>query len=302
MKIKLSYQDLSGILLCAIGYSLWSFADAMRKHLSNIDTQVWEIVFWGSIYAVIMIGLYGIVPSKSEILKTKAPFLQFVRGAFGLVTLYLAFFAYANLPLTNAYALMFLSPVFHLIMSVSFFSERLNLVKIIAVFGGFLGLYIGFQPSIDNLNLPMLAALGVAFLHALSLILLKPLGKKDKPLTIVFYGNLICAVILPLVFFGSLRWPNLEQHIFYFLTAVLGTVGMVFLARAFNIAQSSLLSGIHYIQVIWGVVFGYLFFNDKLTLPVLSGVLLIILSGCMVIFARSDEEEIVQPKSYKPKM
>ena len=107
-----------------------------------------------------------------------------------------------------------------------------------------------------------LACLLSALTYSLTLVLLRARATRDSLSIIVWFQTLGPALLLaPIAAFVwvSPSWEDLGRFV---LVGFLGVLGHFLLAHAFSRAEAARLAPVHYTTLIWGVLFGYLFFAD----------------------------------------
>jgi len=100
-------------------------------------------------------------------------------------------------------------------------------------------------------------------------------------------GGLVWSTLL-VPFFWSETQPI---HWLVFLgTGVLGAVAHLCMIQAFERAQASLLAPFNYSKLLWGVILGYLVFDELPTANTLGGTTLIIAAGLYVVYRESSDD------------
>ena len=151
---------------------------------------------------------------------------QWVRGAAHTAALALFFLALPHIPLADATAIGFTTPIFVLVGAALALREKVSPARWLAAGVGFAGVLIVVAPHLSGhgagwWSLVMLAA---SPLFAASFLINKALTRRDKPETIVFWQNIsVTLLTLPLALPGW-RDPTLVQWGTFLLCGVLGTV------------------------------------------------------------------------------
>ncbi|MEX0347216.1 MAG: DMT family transporter [Rhizobiaceae bacterium] len=178
-------------IVCIIG-AVWTFSsqDAGIKWLSG-DYPLHEITFIRSVIALI-ITLAIIIPLEGgfENLKTERIGLHLLRG-MTVVAANMAFFTgLASLPLAEATAIIFVSPLFITIFSVLLLSEKVGARRWAAVLVGLAGVMIVMKPGGNTFHYAAILPLIAAICYALLQIMTRKLGFTDKASTMAFYIHL----------------------------------------------------------------------------------------------------------------
>lgn len=216
-----------------------------------------------------------------------------------LVTTFMAltfFSALVHLPLAEAIALSFISPLIALALAALILKEKIERKAIIAAIMGLVGVSIIVGGRIGRQNMTDEAALGIglvlvsALLYAWNLILQRQQALVAKPIEITTFGSAIVGLVLLLgsPFFFTLpqggTWTDIA------IAAVLGVCGSLALAWSYARAEAQVLVPVEYSGFAWAALFGWLFFAESVSPATLAGAVLIIL-GCWIAAPRKHTEQ-----------
>jgi drug/metabolite transporter (DMT)-like permease len=117
------------------------------------------------------------------------------------------------------------------------------------------------------------------------IMLMARLLKKDKPITSVFYHTSIIALIALayLAITGDFKMPTMYNIL---TTAALGLVsclGHNSIVYAYSIAPAVVVAPMLYTLIIWGAVFGYIFWGETVSTMLIVAVPLIVGSGIYIV-------------------
>jgi S-adenosylmethionine uptake transporter len=194
------------------------------------------------------------------------------------------FFALARLPLADAIALSFISPVLTALFGVLLLGERLDWRIALALAGGFAGMLLivggglgSAEPTYDVLigaAAVILSAVG----YALNIILLRHRATRDPLSQIVLFQNLGPAVILALPTAWVWLPPTWSDYALFALLGTLGVTAHTMLAHAFARVEAARLAPVAYVTLVWGILFGLLLFGEVPGLATLAGAVLIVVA------------------------
>jgi drug/metabolite transporter (DMT)-like permease len=193
------------------------------------------------------------------------------------------FFALGRLPLADAIALSFISPVLTALMGGFLLGERLDWRIAVALCAGLAGMLLIVGGSVgsghynDEVLIGAAAVLVSAIGYSLNIIMLRHRATRDSLAHIVLFQNLGPALILAVP--GLIVWIT-PTHTDLALFALLGTLGVIahtMLAHAFARLEAARLAPVQYLTLVWGVVFGFLFFAEIPGIATVLGALLIVL-------------------------
>jgi len=303
------FQNISsstkGIILVNLAVLGFSLSNAFVKLVSD-SISVGEILFFRSLFFFIPFYFYFVIKNKSfvaanSIFKTDKFWLQTFRGIIGAVGLLFIFYGFANLPLAEASALNFSTTLFVTVLSVPILKESVGWKRWLAVFVGFSGVLFIAQPSTGTfMSLSFLVA-GIAllgaFLDSLSLVYNRLLSKTDSSLCILAHYSLWMLLVSFLFFLKNPVIPSLTNIILLMGVTVGSSFGQYAVTKAFSYAEASLISPFFYLLIAWGVLFGYLFWQEVPTDNVLFGSFIVI---CVSIFmSRNKKSRFSFSKNFK---
>ncbi|MDW5315890.1 DMT family transporter [Rhizobium sp. PL01] len=275
-------MQAAAIVLCA--FALFSGTDVIVKLLTE-RFVVPQVTFMVTAAAFVFVAGTAMAARPGQALWPRYPPLAFVRAALLAADTLLIHYAFAALPLAEAYVLAFLSPVLVAVLSFALLGERLSRVAWIGVFLGFSGVVVALKPGIAPMNIGHAAAIGSALLFAFSLVLLRRTQTNESDTALV--ATLL--VVLGLLSFGvTLADGGFAAVAMGDIMLVLAAGLMLFgghalLVRAFRIGEASVVAPFQYSQIIWGCLAGALVFGGPVEIHTLAGAAIIIASGWLVL-------------------
>lgn len=272
---------LQAIIMAVAGDGLLSLMDALIKSMTPRYPTL-QIAFmrfssgllWASLVLAILRPGW---PSRETV------FYNTTRSVLVVMTATSFFFALGQLPLADAVALSFLSPMFIALFGAIFLKERIDTGIVLALVAGFCGMLliaggrIGSGDYGEGALLGTVACVLSAVTYALNLVLLRSRAQRDALSIIVWFQNMGPALLLAPA--AAFVWTPLisEDLALLALIGLLGVSGHFLLALAFARAEAARLAPIHYVTLAWGVLFGYLLFADLPGLTTIAGAGLIVL-------------------------
>lgn len=194
------------------------------------------------------------------------------------------FYGLALLPLADAIALGFIAPVLTALFSVLLLGERLDWRILLALAGGFGGMLLivggglGGGRGLDrDVVVGAVAVLVSAVAYALNIVMLRHRATRDPLAQIVLFQNLGPAVILAIPALWVWTPPTLADYAIFALLGTLGVTAHTMLAHAFARIEAARLAPVGYVTLVWGMLFGFLFFAEVPGLTTLAGAALIVL-------------------------
>jgi drug/metabolite transporter (DMT)-like permease len=211
------------------------------------------------------------------------------------------FAALARLPIVDATAISFVSPLITVALSAILLKERVRVYRWSAVIAGFVGILVMLGPHFDlsahagaaGTTLGLAFALGGAFFNSGSMIQTRRLTQTETTSSIVFYFSLICALaglatwplgwLLPGWKLDWLvpTWPELAALV---TIGFCGGIAHLLLTESYRLAPASLVAPFDYTSMVWAFLLGYFFFNELPTVHVFIGAAIIAAAGLLVIW------------------
>jgi drug/metabolite transporter (DMT)-like permease len=189
--------------------------------------------------------------------------LHLVRSACLLSATACFFGGLRFLPLAEASSIMFLSPIFVVLLSQRVLGERPTRDRVLASLVGFVGILIVLRPGSAAFHPAALLLVGAGASNALYQLLTRRL-RDENVHTSLFYGAIVGTVGLSLALpwlAGDLAWTWRDVALLLLLGAFAAT-GHFCMTRAYMSAPASLLTPFTYLQIVWATAFGYAFFGQ----------------------------------------
>ena len=210
-------------------------------------------------------------------------------AAIGVINLVIPFFLIAygvqKVQSNLAAILMSTTPISATILAHLFIDkEKINLVKILGIILGFLGIVYLFSENLlindENLFSALMILVGSTFYVIGGILTLKISHKKNENVTasILIWGTIfVCPISLIIEQPWNLN-PSLESTLSLIYLGVFPT-GIAWLLRFMILKRNGLVfqSQVAYLIPIFGVILGYLFLNELVTSKILISLFIVIL-------------------------
>ena len=248
-------------------------------HLYPVPVLVWAR------YVVQLVALaIWLVPKRGRgVLRTQRPGLQLARAA--LLPFSSIFFVSSlkYLPLAEATAINYSTPVIVVILAVVFLHERLTQARIGLVIAGVAGMFLIVRPGSAMFQGAALFALAAAVCYAVFQILTRKLAAEDSSV-LLFYpalvGTLMMTVVLPWYAVGiDVPWTDWALII---AGGLMGTLGHLLFILAFQRGPASALTPYTYVHLVWATLSGWLVFGSFPDVWTLAGMAVITGSGLLI--------------------
>ena len=260
------------MLLSALGFALMAVC---VKAVSTYDIPVLEIVAARAIVSLV-ISYLDVKRKRISLWGTHKPLL-IARGVVGALALMCVYFSVTTLPLAEATILQYLHPVFTALLALFFLKERVQYSTMICIVLSILGLTVMVKPDLISgysVELPwisVVAALIGALGSAVAYVIVRRLSQSEDSSVIIFYFPLIALPVSVFLLGSDFVMPNGEALVLLILVGVFTQVGQVGLTKAMQHEKASKATAYSYVQVIFSLVLGWIFFAEIPTLWTLIG-------------------------------
>jgi drug/metabolite transporter (DMT)-like permease len=170
-------------------------------------------------------------------------------------------------------------------------SEAMQRLVLLAVGFGFFGVILVLHPEGEFSQAALVGLFG-GVLAAIAKVSIRRLGRTEPSVRVVFYFSLMATLISSNVLFWNWQTPTPNQWGLLILMGLFGTTGQLLLTRGYAIAAAASVSPFTYFSVIFGAVYGYLFWDEGLTLQFVFGALIIAVAGVLSIWSKLPQSPV----------
>lgn len=252
----------------------------------------YNAVIWRNSLGALMMGLIFVGTRQkwpeAHILKIhlwRSIVVSFMAVAF--------FWSLTKLPLAEAIGLSFIAPVIALYLAAVMLGEKIGREAIWASLAGLVGVGIIMAGRLSGHYTTghlwgAAAVLFSAVVFAYNLILARQQAQVAGPVEIAFFQNLFVAATLSLAAPWFLRPFAFGYAPMLGAAAALAIISLLLLSWAYARAEAQILIPVEYTAFVWAAVFGWLFFSEPVTLPVLLGTAFIVCGSLIAARAKPD--------------
>ena len=235
-----------------------------------------------------VLGLLFLLPFLARILKirmARSTLMLFgVRGVAHTIGVSLWFYGMARIPIADVTAMNYLSPIYVTLGAALFLGEPLARRRVLAVLAALVGALIILRPGFRETGLGHLAMLGTAIVFGVSYLLAKVLTDRTSPGVVVTMLSLTVAIgLAPL---AAMNWVTPTGHDLAILmgVATLATTGHYTMTLAFRAAPLAVTQPVTFLQLVWAVLLGAVFFDEPIDIWVVVGGTLIVAAISFISF------------------
>lgn len=280
-------EKVKGVIAMFIAMFAFTTVSALLKTTEH-SYHASQIVFFRFFFALIPYGIVLFLTKETASLKIKNKREPLFQGAIWVVCLGCLFESIKLLTLADATTLTYATSLFVVLLAIPLLGEQIDRLRWAAVLIGFCGVLIVSQPNGDLSNLGAIYGIISAFLQAFLMVHIRQLSFKNSNSAILLYSTfsaiLLSGLTLPFV------WVTPSGYdLFVLITVGIGGgTGQYLITVAYRHAPAGLLSPIIYSSLIWGVLYGIVFFGEIPTPPLYIGAPLIIIAGLIVVLQKDD--------------
>ena len=275
-------------MVAAAGVGTFSLMDAAMKDLA-LSIGAYNAVMWRNSVGALLMGVLFVGTRQKwpplHLLK-----MHLWRSIVVAVMAVSFFWSLTKLPLAEAIGLSFIAPVIALYLAAVMLKETIGKEAIWASLAGLGGVAIILAGRLSG-HYTMdhvwgaAAVLFSAVVFAYNLILARRQAQVSGPIEIAFFQNLFVALTLGLAAPWFLQPIGMSDAPMVGASAALAVISLLLLSWAYARAEAQILIPVEYTAFVWAAFFGWLFFAEPVTLPVLLGTALIV--GGSLIAARA---------------
>ena len=273
----------AGIGFGALAFGLFSLMDALVKWLSA-SYPVPQILVCNALFALIPVGAMVIRRGGLPQLRTRRLGLHLLRGVLGTTGGLLGFYAFSQLPLADAYAIIFATPLLITALSMPILGEAVGWRRWSAVLVGFVGILVMLRPGLAPIGLGSLAALGAACASACAILLVRKLSATETTTSIAFYSNLVAVVLAGALFSPTFLVPSLLDLSLMAASGLIGGSALLVLIAGYRRSPAALVAPFQYTQMLWAILLGALLWGDLPAPAMLLGASIVAASGLFILY------------------
>jgi drug/metabolite transporter (DMT)-like permease len=269
----------SVILLIVVAAACFTTIDTMVKYLGQRYPV--PLLVWGR-YSIQTLLIFAFLAPRLRwgLVRTSKPRLHLARAFLLLGSSTCFFSALKFLPLAEATAINYSTPIIVTLMAGYVLHEKITKPRWMFVIAGFLGMLLIVRPGSSMLHPAVLFVLAAALAYAVFQILTRKLAGENLMVLLFIpslVGTLTLSAIVPFLHYET-HFPTSDILLFVAM-GVLGTLGHSLFAKAFQLAPVSAIAPFTYVQLVWSTLSGWLVFGTFPDRWALGGMFVIAGSG-----------------------
>jgi len=273
---------------------LFAAMSALVRQLGDV-APVGQMVFFRSAFAILpVVVIYALRGELASAVRTGRPLGQLGRGMLSVCGMFTNFSALTRLPLADATAISFASPLITVALAAVVLKERVRIYRWSAVVIGFIGVIVMLVPHFDVGHAAAIGtttaavgsalALASAVCNAGTVIQTRRLTQSETTSSIVFYFSLVCAIAGALTLPFAWHSPSGGELAMLVALGVLGGLAHILLTESYRFAAASVVAPFDYSSMLWALLLGYWLFGELPETLVYLGAAIVAGAGLFVIW------------------
>lgn len=246
-----------------------------------------EILFWRQAGAAMLVAAVVAAGPGFASLHTNRVGAHVLRTLVGLTAMALTFYTLTVLPLAEATTIGFSMPIFATVLGALLLKEPTGWRRWAAVATGFAGVMIVTQPGAGGHHIPLVGALtglAAAFGTAMVSVLLRTIGRTERPLTTVFWFSVLSLLPLGVAYSFAAQSHDALTWAILIALGLLGGAAQIAMTTSLTHGPVSTVVPMDYTALLWATLFGWLVF-DLLPAPqTWWGAPVIVASGLYIVW------------------
>ena len=275
-----------------IGFVLLVSMDSVIKILGD-SYSVLQLLFLNALFSLIPLSYFVFKNHGFKFYKNQNYTFQVTRGIVHTVGFLFVLKGVLLLPLSIVYPVLFTSPLMLLIMSHFFLSDNINLVRVMAILIGFLGVVISAEPfgssglSFQGVLFVFIGAFCIAITHLIT--------RKYNHLTSSYSAAFFSMAVSAIIFYFSTKFHfeimTLHDLFLSLLGGVFAGLGVSAIIYGSRTLPSSVFGLTSYFQIIYGVFLGWIIFSQLPSIYNYIGIIIVIFAGLLLFYFDKSKNE-----------
>lgn len=277
-----SENAFKGIVCMVAGGALITLSDAIMKIFAG-RIPAGEILFIRNSFTLIVIALVALKIGSMLLLRPKNIRGQAMRAACLIASAFLFVAGIEHTPLANAIAITFTGPLIITALAVPMLGEQVGWRRWAAVAVGFMGVLVVIRPGSDAFTWGSVLILIGAATGAVRDIITRRLCATETSLSILLISS--AALALAGLATAPFGWKPVSPSDVGLLavSGALVAAAHYLMIEAFRLAEAAIVAPFKYANVIWAVLFGYLFWHHVPDRWTFAGAAILVASGLYIL-------------------
>ena len=250
-----------------------------------VDLHPFLIAFWRNLFCLILV-LPVALPKRAWHRLPGALPRHVARGVVTTIAMVLLIEGLNRMPLAEATALTFATPIFVVIGGALFLRERPGPVTTAAALLGLAGVLLVAPPGPGWLGSGGAILLISAALYAAAMLISRSQTRYADTLSILFYLYIVLAASSVPLAVVAWEWPDWHDLAGVLLISVCAVAAHTTIVVAMRRSEASAIAPYDYLRLVWAGLMGLALFGEKPSLSLVAGSTLIVAAALLPVMAR----------------
>jgi drug/metabolite transporter (DMT)-like permease len=298
-----------GALCALISVIFFSINDVAIKFLSGGYALHQVVLIRSVIGLIIIVVIIAPMTTGWAIARTKKLKMHMLRGLCVVFANMTFFLGLAAMPLADAVAIFFISPLVITLFSVLFLGEVVGPRRWAAIAVGFIGGLVMMRPGTDAFQRASVLPLAAAFCYAGIHIITRRIGGTESAATMAFYIQIMFIIVgvsfglivgdgrfgdqsdPSLAFlFRAWSWPVVADYPVFLIIGIGIAVAGYLISQAYRVAEASYIAPFEYLALPISVILGMIVFAEFPGVWDYLGMALILGAGLFTIWREAQSK------------
>ncbi|MCW4444170.1 DMT family transporter [Vibrio splendidus] len=290
------------ILLIVLGSALLSLTDTFVV-LVYQEIGVWQFQVLRTLIALPILIAWG-EWRKTSVFPMNLR-LSLFRSTIITAGMIIYFISLSVLPVSQAGAGLFSSPIWVAVFSILIFKERMVKERLALIVVGFIGALLLLQPNLDSLTMFSILPLLAGAFYGFGMIVTQRWVSQESSLTLLVglftLMGVVGGFVSVLVEFGILEsgssplltnWVPINTNVMFLvaLQAIGALISVGMITKAYQMSQASFIANYEFTFLVFASVWGFCIWGYELSLLGLLGITAIIFAGYFLSSAKRSSE------------
>jgi drug/metabolite transporter (DMT)-like permease len=247
-----------------------------------------EVVFLRCVFSLLPCLVLVATHGGFRLMRTRRLGEHVGRAVMQFISILGIFAAFGMMPLADAVAISFSSPLFLTMLSIPLLGERVGRHRWAAVLIGFVGVLLmvrgggGFGGGLASTG-ALLALMSAAIGASVTIAVRRMTLTEASPALVTYqalFTTILSAALLPFAW-KTPAWGDL------LIMAGIGLcsgIGQFWWTQAFRFAPAAVAAPFSYLAMVWSLLLGYLVWGDVPTAGLIAGALVVAASGLYILY------------------
>jgi len=282
-------KHIRGGLLITVSMVIFSLVGPFVRYIS---LPALVIIFYTSLFSAGLLLLYFRWSGKLHMLAVRGHLLLLVLSAVCILgNVYTFYCSYAMTTMANTILTHYTAPIFAALLAPLLLREKLERVTVLSLFISMTGLFCivsgGIELGSGHVAGSVYGALS-GFFYGMSILVSKRLTAHLDAFVIVFYQCVVSVImVVPFLSASGYVLEPYQAGLLPLYALLVGVFAVFLYLRGLRFVEAQHAGILAYAEPLLVVVIGILFYDELPSPAVITGGVLIVLSGCLVLRAEA---------------